>query len=66
MEILETTPLHLLPWCQTRMAHFLKFFHVFDEILAAAYGAMYTKGICVEEQDLLFSLMNVSILKNCF
>ena len=63
MEILEMTPLHLLSWCQTRMAHFLKSCHVFDVMLAAVYDIMYIKGIHVDERDLLFSVMNVYILK---
>ena len=63
MEILEMTPLHLLSWSQTRMAHFLKSCHVFDMMLAAVYDIMYIKGIHVDERDLLFSVMNVYILK---
>ena len=63
MEILEMTPLHLLSWCQIRMAHFLKSCHVFDAMLAAVYDIMYIKGIRVDERDLLFSVMNVYILK---
>ena len=62
MEIHKMT-LHLVSWCQTCMAHFLKSCHVFDGILAAIYDVMYTKVICVDEQDLLFSVMNVYILK---
>ena len=54
--------LHLLSWCQTCMAHFLKSCHVFDGMLTAVY-VMYTEVICVDEQDLLFSVMNVYILK---
>ena len=63
MKILKMTPLHLISWCQTRMAHFLKSCHVFDGMLAAVYDVMYTKGICVDERDLLFSVMNIYILK---
>ena len=52
------TPLHLLSWCQAPMAHLVKSCHVFDGMLAAVY-----KGIRVDEKDLLFSVMNVYILK---
>ena len=63
MDILEMTPLHILSWCQTRMAHFLKSCRVFDGMLAAAYDVMYTKGIRVDERDLLLSFINVYVLK---
>ena len=62
MEIHKMT-LYLLSWCQTCMAHFLKSCLVFDGMLAAVYDVMYTEVICVDEQDLLFSVMNVYILK---
>ena len=45
------------------MAHFLKSCHVFDAMLTAVYDIMYIKGIRVDEWDLLFSVMNVYILK---
>ena len=41
------------------MAQFLKSYHAFDGILTAVYDVMYTKGIPVDEQDLLFSVTNV-------
>ena len=63
MEILEMTPLRILSWCQTRMAHFLKSCRVFDGMLAAVYDVIYTKGIRVDEQNLLFSVMNAYVLK---
>ena len=63
MEILEMTLLHLLSWYQTRMVHFLKSCHVFDGVLAAVFDVMCTKGIPVDERDLLFSVMNVYVLK---
>ena len=63
MAILEMTPLHLLSWCQTRMSHFLKSCHVFDDMLAAVYDTMYTKGIRVDEREILFSPTNVYIIK---
>ena len=63
MEILGMTPLHLLSWCRTRMAHFLNSCKVFDDMLAAVYDTMYTRGIRVDERDLLFSAMNVYIIK---
>ena len=63
MDILEMNPLHILSWCQTRMAHFLKSCRVFDGMLAAVYDVIYTKGIRVDEQNLLFSVMNAHVLK---
>ena len=63
MEILDMTPLHLLSWCQTRMAHFLKSCAVFDDMLAAIYDTMYTRGIRIDERDLLFTCINVYIIK---
>ena len=63
MEILELTPLHLLSWCQTRMGHFLKACKVFNEMLPAVYDTMYTKGIRIDERDLLFTASNIFILK---
>ena len=45
------------------MAQFLKSYHAFDGILTAVYDVMYTKGIPVDEQDLLFSVTNVYVLK---
>ena len=63
MKIPEMTPLYLLSWWQTSMAHSLKSCHVFDGMLAAVYDVMYTEGIRVDERDLLFSVMNVYVLK---
>ena len=63
MEILGMTPLHLLSWCQTRMAHFLNSCCIFDDMLAAVYDTMYTKNIRVDERDLLFSAINIYIIK---
>ena len=63
MEILELSPLHLLSWCQTRMSHFLKSCEVFDSMLPAVYDAMYMKGIRIDERDLLFTALNIFILK---
>ena len=63
MEILEMTPLHLLSWCQTRMAHFLKSCSVFDDMLATVYDTMYTRGIRVDERDQLFTAITVFIIK---
>ena len=64
MEILELQPLHLISWCQTRMGHFLKACKVFnDNMLPAVYDTMYTKGIRVDERDLLFTAENVFIVK---
>ena len=44
------------------MAHFLNSCKVFDDMLAAVYDTMYTRGIRVDERD-LFSAMNVYIIK---
>ena len=63
MEILEASPLHLISWCQTRMAHFLKASRVFDEMLPAVYDVMYTKGVKEDDRDILFTPKNVFILK---
>ena len=63
MEILEMTRLHILSWCQTCMAHFLKSCRVFDGMLAAVYDVMCTKGIRVDEQDRLLSFINVYVFK---
>lgn len=63
MEILELQPLHLMSWCQTRMGHFLKACKIMDEMLPAVYDAMFTKGIRVEERDLLFTAKNIYIIK---
>ena len=63
MSILDMTPPHLLSWCQTRIAHFLKSCNIFNEMLAAVYDNMYTKGIQVDERDLLFTTINVYIIK---
>ena len=63
MDILEMTPLHISSWCQTRMAHFLKSCRVFDGMLAAVYDVIYAKGVRVDEQNLLFSVMNAYVLK---
>ena len=62
MEILELQPLHLISWCQTRMGHFLKACKVFD-MFPAVYDTMYTKGIRVDERDLLFTAENIFIVK---
>ena len=45
LEILESSPLHLISWCQTRMAHFLKAAKVFDDMIPAIYDVMYTKDV---------------------
>ena len=62
MELLELQPLHLTSWCQTRMGHFLKGCKVFDMLLAVN-DTMYTKGIRVDERDLLFTAENTFIVK---
>ena len=63
MEILELQPLHLISWCQTRIGHFLKACKVFDDMLPAVSDTMYTKGIRVDERDLLFTAENIFIVK---
>ena len=63
MEILELQPLHLISWCQTRMGHFLKACKVFDDMLPAVYDTMHTKGIRIDERDLLFTAKNIFIVK---
>ena len=63
MEILELQPLHLISWRQTRMGHFLKACKVFDDMLPAVSDTMYTKGIRVDERDLLFTAENIFIVK---
>ena len=64
MELLELTPLHLISWCQTRMAHFLKSCNVFEEMLPAVYDVMYTRGIRFDERDRLFTASNIFIIKS--
>ena len=63
LEILESTPLNLISWCQTRMAHFLKAARVFDEMLPGVYDVMYTKDVKEDDRDILFTPKNVFILK---
>ena len=63
METLGMAPLHLLSWCQTQMAHFLKSCSDFNQMVAAVYDTMYTKGIRVEERDTVFTAINVYIIK---
>ena len=45
------------------MGHFLKACKVFDDMLLAVYDTMYTKGIRVDERDLLFTAENIFIVK---
>ena len=63
LEILESTPLNLISWCQTRMAHFLKASRIFDEMLPGIYDVMYTKGVKEDDRDTLFTPKNNFILK---
>ena len=63
MEILDMSPLHLISWCQTRMAHFFKSCCVVNESMPAIYDVMYTKGIRIDERDLLFTANNIYIIK---
>ena len=63
MKILELTPLHLISWCQTRMAHFLTACTVFDTNLPALYDAMSTLDIRVEEREQLFTATSIYVLK---
>ena len=63
MEILELQPFDLISWHQTRMGHFLKACKVFDDMLPAVSDTMYTKGIRVDERDLLFTAENIFIVK---
>ena len=63
MEILEASKLHLISWCQTRMAHFLNASKVFDDMLPAIYDVMFTKNVRKEERDILFTPQNIFILK---
>ena len=41
------------------MGHFLKACKVFNDMLPAVYDTMYTKGIRVDERDLLFTAENI-------
>ena len=59
MEILELQPLHLVSWCQTRMAHFLTTCKLFSDSLVPLYDVMYTKNIKKESRDILFTPMNI-------
>ena len=63
MKVLELTPLHLISWCQTRMAHFLTACTVFDANLPALYDAMSTLNIRVEEREQLFTATSIYVLK---
>ena len=63
LEILESSPLHLISWCQTRMAHFLKASAVFDNMLPALYDVMYTKNVKEDDREVLFTPKNIFILK---
>ena len=56
MEILELQSLHPLSWCQPRMRHFMGHFKVLkNEMLPTVYDTMFTKGIRVEERDIIHS-----------
>ena len=63
MEILDLQPLHLISWCQTRMAHFLTACKVFDDSLVALYDVMSSKNIRTEERNLLFTPINIYTIK---
>ena len=63
MRILDLTPLNLISWCQTRMAHFLTACTVFDTNLPALYDSMSTLDIRVEEREQLFTAMSIYVLK---
>ena len=63
MENLELSPIHLISWCQTRMGHFLVACQVFDDNLAAVYDVMSSVNARPEERDLLFTALNVYLLK---
>ena len=63
MEILGMTPIHLLSWCSTRMAHFLEACVRFNKMLVPVYDAMFTLNIKKEERDALFTVKNLFIIQ---
>ena len=63
MEILEMSPVHLISWCQTRMAHFLSACRLVNESLVALYDVMYNRKIRVDERDVFFTANNIYIVK---
>ena len=63
MWMLELKPIHLLSWCNTRMAHFLDACDRFDTIILAIHDTLYSADKKKEERDALFTVQNVFVIK---
>ena len=63
LRMLELKPIHLLSWCNTRMAHFLDACERFDTIILAIHDTLYSADKKKEERDALFSVLNIYIVK---
>ena len=63
LRMLELKPIHLLSWCNTRMAHFLDACERFDTILLAVHDTLYSVDKKKEERDALFTVENIFLIK---
>ena len=63
LRMLELKPIHLLSWCNTRMAHFLDACERFDTIILAIHDTLYSADKKKEERDALFNVSNIYIIK---
>ena len=63
MQMMNLTPIHLISWCTTRMAHFLEACVVFEEMLVPIHDTMFSLNIRNEERDVLFTAENLYTLK---
>ena len=63
MGFLEMTPIHLISWCGTRMAHFLEACVVFNNLLVPIHDTLFSLNIRKRERDILFTAENIYTLQ---
>ena len=56
------TPIYLIWWCGTKMAHYLEACVVFNKLIFQVHDKLFAVNICKEERYLLFTVENIDTL----